>query len=95
MPETLPALFVGHGNPMNALQLNEYTRAWRELRLQIPPAKAIICISAHWYVPFTAVTAMQWPRTIHDFGGFPKEAVRSELSSSRQSRASAKGSSGS
>ena len=71
--QTLPALFVGHGNPMNALSDNRYTRGWRSLGAQLPRPAAVLCISAHWYVPTTAVTAMQQPRTIHDFGGFPRE----------------------
>lgn len=69
----MPAIFFGHGNPMNALYQNPYTQAWRELGQIIPKPKAILCISAHWYVPGTAVTFDQQPRTIHDFGGFPKE----------------------
>ena len=71
--QTLPALFVGHGNPMNALADNRYTRAWRALGAQLPQPAAIVCVSAHWYVPTTSVTAMQRPRTIHDFGGFPRQ----------------------
>jgi 4,5-DOPA dioxygenase extradiol len=69
----MPAIFFGHGNPMNALYQNPYTRAWGELGQTIPKPKAILCISAHWYIPGTAVTFDQQPRTIHDFGGFPKE----------------------
>jgi len=69
----LPVIFVGHGNPMNALADNEYTRAWRTIGESIPKPRAVLSISAHWYVPYTAVTAMPTPRTIHDFGGFPRE----------------------
>jgi 4,5-DOPA dioxygenase extradiol len=69
----LPAIFVGHGNPMNALAQNVYTRAWRSIGASIPKPRAVLSISAHWYVPYTAVTAMPTPRTIHDFGGFPRE----------------------
>lgn len=69
----LPALFLGHGNPMNALADNEYTRAWRSIGTSFPKPRAVLAISAHWYVPYTAVTAMPTPRTIHDFGGFPRE----------------------
>jgi 4,5-DOPA dioxygenase extradiol len=69
----LPVIFFGHGNPMNALADNVYTRGWRQICSAFPKPRAVLCISAHWYAPFTAVTAMQSPRTIHDFGGFPRE----------------------
>lgn len=69
----LPVIFFGHGNPMNALADNVYTRGWRQICGAIPKPRAVLCVSAHWYVPYTAVTAMQSPRTIHDFGGFPRE----------------------
>jgi 4,5-DOPA dioxygenase extradiol len=69
----LPAIFFGHGNPMNALADNAYTKAWRNIGAGIPRPKAILAISAHWYVPYTALTGMPAPRTIHDFGGFPRE----------------------
>jgi 4,5-DOPA dioxygenase extradiol len=68
-----PAIFVGHGNPMNALARNQYTDGWRQLGRSVPKPRAIVCVSAHWYVPAVAVTAMRQPRTIHDFGGFPRE----------------------
>ena len=73
MPEMLPAVFFGHGNPMNALLDNEYTRGWRRIGTSVPPPKAILAISAHWFVPGTGVTISTDPRTIHDFGGFPRE----------------------
>lgn len=69
----MPAIFFGHGNPMNALAQNGYTKAWNAIGAGIPRPKAILAISAHWYVPNTAVTVMSAPRTIHDFGGFPRE----------------------
>ena len=72
VPSRMPSVFVGHGNPMNALELNAYTRAWRALGASLPRPRAILAVSAHWYLPGTAVTAMDAPRTIHDFGGFPR-----------------------
>jgi 4,5-DOPA dioxygenase extradiol len=68
-----PAIFFGHGNPMNAIQQNDYTQGWRQIGQSLAKPRAILCISAHWYVPGTAVTITAAPRTIHDFGGFPKE----------------------
>ncbi|MBV9240537.1 MAG: 4,5-DOPA dioxygenase extradiol [Acidobacteria bacterium] len=73
MTARLPAIFFGHGNPMNALADNAWTRGWAEIGHSILRPKAILCVSAHWYVPALAVTAMARPRTIHDFGGFPRE----------------------
>ncbi|MBX3293091.1 MAG: 4,5-DOPA dioxygenase extradiol [Acidobacteria bacterium] len=69
----MPAIFFGHGNPMNALADNSYTRAWAGIGRTVGKPRAILCISAHWYVPGVAVTAMESPRTVHDFGGFPRE----------------------
>jgi 4,5-DOPA dioxygenase extradiol len=69
----LPAIFFGHGNPMNALLDNEYTRCWSAIGQSIAKPKAILSISAHWYVPATGVTVSTAPRTIYDFGGFPPE----------------------
>jgi 4,5-DOPA dioxygenase extradiol len=73
MTMKLPAIFVGHGNPMNALQHNQYTQGWTQIAARLPRPRAIVCISAHWFIPDTAVTVDAAPRTIHDFGGFPRE----------------------
>jgi 4,5-DOPA dioxygenase extradiol len=69
----MPAIFFGHGNPLNALARNAYTEGWAAVGRDIPRPRAVLCVSAHWYVPFTAVTASPAPRTVHDFGGFPRE----------------------
>ena len=73
MTTSMPAIFFGHGNPMNALQRNDWTEGWANIGKTIQRPQAVLCISAHWYLPATLVTAMAAPRTIHDFGGFPKE----------------------
>jgi 4,5-DOPA dioxygenase extradiol len=69
----MPSIFFGHGNPMNALLDNPYTQRWNAIGRELPTPKAILCVSAHWYLPGTAVTISTSPKTIHDFGGFPRQ----------------------
>lgn len=70
--QKMPVLFLGHGSPMNAIEENEFVRGFREVAKDIPTPQAILCVSAHWETRGTYVTAMENPRTIHDFGGFPQ-----------------------
>ncbi|KIA93093.1 dioxygenase [Flavobacterium sp. KMS] len=70
--DKMPVLFLGHGNPMNAIEENEFVAGFRNLAKTLPQPNAILCISAHWYTKGTKVTAMEMPKTIHDFGGFPQ-----------------------
>ena len=69
----MPALFIGHGSPMNAIEKNIFHQEWQRLGRELPKPKAILCVSAHWMTPGTRVTAMDMPKTIYDFYGFPQE----------------------
>jgi 4,5-DOPA dioxygenase extradiol len=71
--QKMPLLFLGHGSPMNAIEENEFVAGFRRIASEIPRPRAIVCVSAHWETRGTQVTAMPQPKTIHDFGGFPKE----------------------
>jgi 4,5-DOPA dioxygenase extradiol len=71
-PRPFPAFFFGHGNPMNAIEENQYSRQWKQIGASLGRPKAILAISAHWYTDHTSVTSAERPRTIHDFGGFPR-----------------------
>ena len=69
--EKMPVLFLGHGNPMNAIEENQFVTGFRNAAKTLPKPNAILCISAHWFTNGIKVTAMEFPPTIHDFGGFP------------------------
>ncbi|WP_029281648.1 4,5-DOPA dioxygenase extradiol [Pedobacter sp. R20-19] len=74
LPQTdlMPTIFIGHGSPMNGIEHNEFSESWADLSKKIPVPKAVLVVSAHWYTHGTFVTAMDFPSTIHDFGGFPQ-----------------------
>ncbi len=71
--DLMPVLFVGHGSPMNGIEDTEFSRRWTKMAKEIPTPKAVLVVSAHWFTRGTKITAMDFPKTIHDFGGFPKE----------------------
>ena len=71
--QLMPALFIGHGSPMNGIENNSFSNYWKQLAKEIPTPKAVLVISAHWLTKGTKITAMETPKTIHDFGGFPRE----------------------
>lgn len=71
--QLMPVLFIGHGSPMNGIEDNEFSRRWSAIAKEIPLPKAVLVVSAHWFTKGTRVTAMDFPETIHDFGGFPKD----------------------
>jgi 4,5-DOPA dioxygenase extradiol len=71
--QLMPVLFIGHGSPMNGIEQNEFSDYWKQLAKEIPTPKAVLVISAHWLTKGTRITAMDFPSTIHDFGGFPQE----------------------
>lgn len=71
--QLMPVLFVGHGSPMNGIEDSEFSRRWTQMAKELPVPKAVLVVSAHWFTRGTRITAMDFPQTIHDFGGFPQE----------------------
>jgi 4,5-DOPA dioxygenase extradiol len=71
--QVMPVLFIGHGSPMNGIEDTEFSRRWSQMAKEIPVPKAVLVVSAHWFTRGTKITAMDFPKTIHDFGGFPQE----------------------
>ena len=71
--QLMPVLFIGHGSPMNGIEDTAFSRRWKQMAKEIPTPKAVLVVSAHWFTKGTQITAMDFPKTIHDFGGFPKE----------------------
>src|SRR3954471_16920122 len=71
--QTMPVLFIGHGSPMNGIEDNEFSQRWMQMAKEIPVPTAVLVVSAHWFTRGTHITAMDFPQTIHDFGGFPQE----------------------
>lgn len=69
----MPTLFIGHVSPMNGIKDNKFSRTWSSMAKEIPTPKAVLVVSAHWMTRGTQITAMYFPKTIHDFGGFPRE----------------------
>lgn len=71
--QVMPVLFIGHGSPMNGIEDSEFSRRWTQMAKEIPTPAAVLVVSAHWFSKGTRITAMDFPKTIHDFGGFPRE----------------------
>jgi 4,5-DOPA dioxygenase extradiol len=71
--QVMPVLFIGHGSPMNGIEDTAFSRRWTQMAKEIPTPKAVLVVSAHWFTKGTQITAMDFPKTIHDFGGFPQE----------------------